>query len=55
MTPPKNVSSAMRDVVVQYNIALAFNSNPPFACEVEPSFGVKPGRLRISVDLEHTV
>lgn len=33
ITPPKNVSSAMRDVVVQYNIALAFNSNPPFPCE----------------------
>ena len=53
--PPKNVSSAMRDVVVQYNIALAFNSNPPLACEVDPACGVKPGGLWLLVDLEHTV
>ncbi len=42
-TPPRNVSSAMRDVVAQYNIVLAFNSNPPFACGGEPDSGsVKP-------------
>jgi hypothetical protein len=40
-TPPRNVSSTMRDVVAQYNIVLvlAFNSNPPFACGVEPDSG----------------
>src|SRR4029077_6366466 len=55
-TPPRNVSSAMRDVVAQYNIVLAFNSNPPFACGVEPDSGsVKPKCVRPSVDVEHTV
>jgi hypothetical protein len=38
-TPPRNVSSATRDVAAQYNIVLAFNSHPPFACDVEPDSG----------------
>src|SRR5258708_1658969 len=46
----------MRDVVAQYNIVLVFNSNPPFACGVEPDSGsVKPKCVRPSVDVEHTV
>ncbi len=55
-TPPRNVSSAMRDVVAQYNIVLAFNSNPPFACGVEPDPGsVKPKCVPPSVDIEHAI
>jgi hypothetical protein len=49
ITPPANVSSAMSDVVVQYNIVLAFTSNRPFACEAQQlSRTVHPGDAAIN-------
>jgi hypothetical protein len=49
---PANVSSAMSDVVVQYNIVLAFTSNRPFACEVQQlSRTVHPGDAAINRSL----
>jgi hypothetical protein len=54
ITPPANVSSAMSDVVVQYNIVLAFTSNRPFACEVQQlSRTVHRGDAAINRSLAH--